>query len=396
MSSNTLIRSAGDSIIFSLGTEDDINLRIVEYSTGIRIGTQSSYPSKLVLESGDGNQIQISPDGITCDASFSLNGPFYGLVNDFVTYNTVIPASANALAEAYASLSNVLYASNTQLPSDFNLIDDYLSTSMIHAPTANSLRRAYQNLSNSISIEMNLLRNSIPLSIVEYTRPNSNIYEFGVDFKNDIHIISTDDKQSRFFFTYNGSSKFLSPGIGSPFGDDLIAFEWIANDTQSTLMSLSGLGNCSVPKITTDDIFCKHIHLSDVNINSYHSNLGINTGVSILPQYSLHVEGNIYAKDGMFKLSDRRYKTNLKQIKDIDIFHHLDNINGYCYNDLSGRQQYGLLAQEVKNVFPQIVHDFQDEKMSIDYDQMIPILLEAIKSLHKQITSIKSSELADL
>lgn len=75
-------------------------------------------------------------------------------------------------------------------------------------------------------------------------------------------------------------------------------------------------------------------------------------------------------------------------------------INGtfYKWNDtmkeLSGKSgyEYGLIAQEVQKEFPEMVIKEDDGYLSIDYIQMIPVLVECIKELKMEIDSLKSNK----
>ena len=75
-------------------------------------------------------------------------------------------------------------------------------------------------------------------------------------------------------------------------------------------------------------------------------------------------------------------------------------INGtfYKWNDtmkeLSGKSgyEYGLIAQEVQKECPEMVIKEDDGYLSIDYIQMIPVLVECIKELKIEIDSLKSNK----
>ena len=62
--------------------------------------------------------------------------------------------------------------------------------------------------------------------------------------------------------------------------------------------------------------------------------------------------------------------------------------------ELSGKSgyEYGLIAQEVQKEFPEMVIKEDDGYLSIDYIQMIPVLVECIKELKIEIDSLKSNK----
>lgn len=51
---------------------------------------------------------------------------------------------------------------------------------------------------------------------------------------------------------------------------------------------------------------------------------------------------------------------------------------------------FGFLAQEVKEIYPELVHTDNDGYMYIDYIGMIPLLVNAIAELNSQITELKA------
>lgn len=53
--------------------------------------------------------------------------------------------------------------------------------------------------------------------------------------------------------------------------------------------------------------------------------------------------------------------------------------------------EYGLIAQEVQKEFPEMVYE-EDGYLSIDYIQMIPVLVEAIKELKIELNTLKRNK----
>jgi len=82
--------------------------------------------------------------------------------------------------------------------------------------------------------------------------------------------------------------------------------------------------------------------------------------------------------------SDIAFKTDITEIKSpIEI---ISKLNGkYYYRTDIHRRQYGLIAQDVQKVLPEIV-DFCGEYLGISYQQLIPILIEAVKELHRRVS----------
>lgn len=167
------------------------------------------------------------------------------------------------------------------------------------------------------------------------------------------------------------------------------------------------------------------------NINNYCSiqsdKIGINTNVPILlnprannvgiglynPSEKLHVNGNIVASGNIISsFSDMRLKTKTSNLNNaLDIITKLngfkyklnDKAKEYGFND--NNEMIGLNAQEVKEIIPEVVSiapfDMKKENnkiesisgenyLCIQYERIIPYLIESIKELKKENDLLKS------
>ena len=86
-------------------------------------------------------------------------------------------------------------------------------------------------------------------------------------------------------------------------------------------------------------------------------------------------------------LSDEKFKDNFTPITNA-----LELINSLKPGSFTwksnGKKAYGVLAQETELILPEIV-DSYDGKKTVSYDQMIPILIQAVKDLQKEIIELK-------
>ena len=127
----------------------------------------------------------------------------------------------------------------------------------------------------------------------------------------------------------------------------------------------------------------------------------------------LGVEGTGYSIGGWVTASDRRLKTNIVPIT--GALDKLMKVNGTHYTITTGytnlmgadgkatfgktsHEQYGVIAQEVEAIFPEMVKEkaiFKNQGdqtvyKTVDYNQLVPVLIEAIKELKQEVETLKA------
>ena len=110
------------------------------------------------------------------------------------------------------------------------------------------------------------------------------------------------------------------------------------------------------------------------------------------PSKDLYLENDIIIKGTIQNPSDINLKTNIENISDEES-NNLSNLTPVKYEyigDSMRRQHYGLIAQDVEKIYPNLVRDdlFYNYK-SVNYVELIPILINKINHLEKEIEKIK-------
>lgn len=111
------------------------------------------------------------------------------------------------------------------------------------------------------------------------------------------------------------------------------------------------------------------------------------------PSTALVVNGTITATN-LALTSDKRKKTSIVHIEDgLDVINKLDPVSYYwASNSAEGKtdntQQFGLIAQDVEKIIPEIVNTDKDGFKSINYVQIIAHIVDAIQDLFEKITGI--------
>ena len=109
-----------------------------------------------------------------------------------------------------------------------------------------------------------------------------------------------------------------------------------------------------------------------------------------IARFRLFNNGNAWLAGTLTQASDARLKSNITVLD--HSLEKLQALNGYHYQwkeNPSGEMETGLLAQEVKEVFPELVKENQDGTLGVNYSGLIPHLIEGLKKQQEQIDSLK-------
>jgi len=97
--------------------------------------------------------------------------------------------------------------------------------------------------------------------------------------------------------------------------------------------------------------------------------------------------GRVTAQD-FLSLSDRRYKDDIQRLKHPWAL--LEGIRGHRYKwKRSGLRDIGLIAQDVLETLPEAVGGNLEDGLSVSYDKLIPVLVECIHELRKEVADLK-------
>ncbi len=152
-------------------------------------------------------------------------------------------------------------------------------------------------------------------------------------------------------------------GTGTP--------SWQATDAFS--VSGDGMGNC--------------VASTNINLNSF--NL---TGTG-----NINISGRI-TSNGIQETSDARFKKNVKSIS--NVLSKVLSVQGVSYNwkkeefphkSFGTKTELGFIAQDLEQIFPELVETDSDGYKSVQYSHMVPVLLEAIKEQQKLINQLQGT-----
>ena len=116
-----------------------------------------------------------------------------------------------------------------------------------------------------------------------------------------------------------------------------------------------------------------------------------NVGIGVVsPTEKLDVNGNVKATAFLYS-SDERLKKDITTLS--GALEKVLNLRGVQFKWKNGddnKENIGFIAQEVEKVVPQVVKDGSDGLKSVEYGNIVPLLVEAMKEQQKEIDSLKT------
>ena len=105
------------------------------------------------------------------------------------------------------------------------------------------------------------------------------------------------------------------------------------------------------------------------------------------------VTGEVNATQGFFQTSDINKKNIIGELdldKAYDLIDKCQTILYTLKDDDSNKEQIGLIAQEVKEFFPELITEDNDGSLSLDYSRLSVIILKVLKDVINRIKILES------
>jgi hypothetical protein len=136
--------------------------------------------------------------------------------------------------------------------------------------------------------------------------------------------------------------------------------------------------------------------------------------VGLTAQFAGYFRGNVKCENIMYATSfqtqsDEKFKTNISDIVATDAVSNISKINPVKYNlkqidviqtsrdstsvtkyynesdQLFTKAKYGVIAQDLQKVFPDLVYQDNEGNLSVEYQGLIPIMIKVIQTQQKKI-----------
>jgi hypothetical protein len=220
--------------------------------------------------------------------------------------------------------------------------------------------------------------------------------------KGDNHVRVTNNLYAPILYDSNDTGYYVDPNSSSKF-NRLLCGPYAASTSSGDAVPLSvmnnggtGDGNVAAMSFHCQGTYGLHMHLR------HDSYFGIGGwSASTWRWYVQTSTGDMTAAGNVTAYSDIRLKENIDPLE--NSLSKIMKLNGVSFNwknlpDIvghPGKRDYGIIAQEVEKVFPEVIHESAhessdgDKYKTVAYDKLVPVLIEAIKELKAEIEELK-------
>jgi hypothetical protein len=223
----------------------------------------------------------------------------------------------------------------------------------------------------------------------------SRVALYNNSFSGDLYanVFRDSNDPTNYYLDPNGSSQLYRVRVGPYAGST-------SNGNQAGLEMLNsggtGDGNVAAISFHCAGSYGVHLHLRH---DGYFGAGG--WSASTWRWYVNMTNGDMTAAGNVTAYSDIRLKEEIEPLQ--NSLEKLMQINGvsFRWKDLPevvghpGKKDFGIIAQEVEKVFPEVIHQSAHESpdgdpyKTVAYDKLVPVLLEAIKEQQKQIDELR-------
>jgi len=139
--------------------------------------------------------------------------------------------------------------------------------------------------------------------------------------------------------------------------------------------------------------------------------------VGLTAQFAGYFRGNLKCENTIYAVSfqttsDEKYKTNITEIDPSEALTNISRISPKKYNlkqyeivqqtgdtiavskyydesdQLFKKVKYGVIAQDLQKIYPDLVYEDNEGNLSVDYNGLIPIMIKAIQSQQNKIEEL--------
>ena len=103
----------------------------------------------------------------------------------------------------------------------------------------------------------------------------------------------------------------------------------------------------------------------------------------------------VYASTGFYQTSDINKKNITGDLDLNEAYKLIDKCQTILYtlkDDPSNKQEIGLIAQEVKEIFPELISEDEQGTLSLDYAKLTVVLLRVMKDVISRLEKLENNK----
>ena len=103
------------------------------------------------------------------------------------------------------------------------------------------------------------------------------------------------------------------------------------------------------------------------------------------------IDNDLYVNGSIFNPSDNILKENIFKINNLksDLILNLESVEFTFKNDVKQKIHYGFIAQDIEKLYPELVEKSDIGYKTVNYIELIPLLVSKIQDQQKQIDELK-------
>jgi len=201
--------------------------------------------------------------------------------------------------------------------------------------------------------------------------------------------------------TYGNLKVFPGLAIDAPQSDSDITFTGNDGGTAITALTLD-MSDAGSATFNSNVYASGNIGLDSTDFISFTGNTRMDVTINGNNEFRFESDGDFHADGDVIAfsttISDERLKTDIKKIENAT--DKVSQLNGYTFTyKADGKKSAGVIAQEVEKVLPSAVSEKElplkmDDDVAyktVQYDQIIGLLIESIKELKQEINELKGA-----
>jgi hypothetical protein len=245
---------------------------------------------------------------------------------------------------------------------------DYISTTTITGTGANVLAVSPSLTTPSLGVATATSINGLTITSSTGTLTVTNAKTLSVS--NTLTFTGTDS--SSVAFGAGGTVLYSGGALGTP--------------------SSGTLTNCTFPTLNQNTTGSAATFTS-TSQNSQFNSVGVGTaGSGTAGEIRATNQITAYYSDDRLKTRTGNIQNALEKVLSLDGFHYYANETAVALGYDASKQEVGLSAQQVQAILPEVIAPapIDPQYMTMHYERLVPLLVEAIKEQQKQIEELKA------